>query len=67
MLAKPSTGKKLGVSKQSPTLLESSTKPKGFPMGSKRLQPIKPTDLKNSDLVASPKISNTSDSKKEIL
>ena len=56
MLAKPSTGKKLGVSKQSPTLLESSTKPKGFPIGSKRLQPIKPTDLKNSDLVASPKI-----------
>jgi len=63
MLTKPSSVKKLGVIKQSPTLLESSTKPKGFPIGSKRLQPIKPTDLKNSNLVASPKFLSTSESK----
>ena len=53
------------TSKQTPTLLE-STKPKGFPSGSKRLQPIKATDLKNVDMMASPMTAGSNVSYKQV-
>ena len=56
--------------KPSPTLLE-ATKPKGFPIssggggGSKRLQPIKATDLRNIDMVSSPLTAGTTNASKK--
>ena len=47
---------KMLVAQKSP--LESD-KPKGFPSGTKRLQPIKATDLRNSEVAASPLTSAT--------
>ena len=40
-----------GVSKKAPATLLESTKPKGFPSASKRLQPIKATEIKDKDLI----------------
>ena len=63
--SKLSTGNLRPSGKQPATLLESA-KPKGFPSsGSKRLQPIRALDLKNSDIATSPLGSNaTADTKK---
>ena len=49
---------KMLTSQKSPSILESA-KPKGFPSGTKRLQPIKATDLRNSEVAASPLTSAT--------
>ena len=60
MMKPPASTSKLPSAKQA-QLVEKNARPKGFPSGSKRLQPIKAGELRNSDLATSPMNQGTKD------